>query len=181
METQKLEEPFRVLFEANPLPMWIFDAGSLAFLEVNDAAIKEYGYSREEFLRMTLRDIRPAEDVPCLEQSLAKLPRGSAVVRSGEWRHLRRDGSLIYVEVCSEAVRFEGRDARLSMLMDVTQRKLDESALRRSEKRLNEAQQVAALGSWEWNIAEQTSSYSDELYRIFGFPPQGVRIDINTI
>lgn len=177
METQKLNDPFRTLFETNPLPMWIFDAETFKFLEVNEAAIKEYGYSREEFLRLTVLDIRPEEDVECLRLTFDSLSKDPALVRYGEWRHRRRDGSILYAEVCSQPIFYDGHAARLSMMMDVTQRKMTEDALRRSEAQLNEAQEVAGLGSWEWNIAANTSFFSDELYRIYGFPPQGATLD----
>jgi PAS domain S-box-containing protein len=181
MEGQKLDDPFGVLFEANPLPMWIFDVQSLAFLAVNDAVVQHYGYPRDKFLKMTLRDIRPPEDIPSLQQAVAKNSRQNGLVDAGEWRHIRQDGSMIYVEICSQGVLYGGHEARLAMLNDITERKITEGALRRSEKRLNEAQRVAGLGSWEWNIEYTSNSYSDELFRIFGFPPQGVHIDIDTL
>src|SRR6185437_14589007 len=101
---KKLIDPFRVLFEVNPMPMWIFDAVTLRFLAVNNAAIRHYGYSLEEFLQMTLRDIRPPEDIPKFEHVVAHLPVGKVLSPVGEWRHVRRDGSIVCVEVCSHPV-----------------------------------------------------------------------------
>jgi PAS domain S-box-containing protein len=154
MERQKLDDPFRVLFEANPLPMWIFDSNTLVFLAVNDAAIQHYGYSREQFLRMTLRDVRPPEDIDSLQHALEKVSRQQGLIDVGEWRHLRRDGSMIYVEICSQPVLYAGRNARLAMLNDITERKMTEGALRNSEARLKEAQHVAGHHLFRRNVSD---------------------------
>ena len=114
------EARYRQLFEDNPAPMWVFDVESLRFLAVNDAAVSLYGFSREEFLARTLRDIRPVEDVAALERDVL-VPRDGAS-RSGPWRHLRKDGSSLLVEILSHDVSFEGRAARLVLASDVTDR-----------------------------------------------------------
>ena len=90
-----LQKPdgFSFLFQNNPLPMWIYDLESLRFLEVNEAAVEHYGYSRAEFLRMRLSDIRPKEDVERLKADLRASRK--RLQYSGEWRHLKKDGTLI--------------------------------------------------------------------------------------
>lgn len=127
------ESRYRRIFENNPQPMYIFDAETLAFLDVNEAAIRHYGYSRDEFLGMTLCDIRPPEDVPVLLQKLAVSPSG--LDYSGQWRHCKKDGSLIDVEITSHAEDFCGRCAWLVLIKDVTEQKRTEMALRQSEAR----------------------------------------------
>jgi PAS domain S-box-containing protein len=124
------ESHCRQLFEANPQPMWVYDLETLRFLAVNQAAIAHYGYSREEFLAMTIADIRPAEDVPRLlaevRQSVdARLDHGSL------WRHRRRDGSLIDVEIKWNRIDFNGSPAKLVLANDVTARLRAERALAR--------------------------------------------------
>ena len=115
-----LSEPehqrYRSLFEANPSPMWVFDLETLAFLEVNPAAIATYGFSREEFLAMTISDVRPAEDVPNLEGSVTP-PAGHD--RAGLWQHRRKDGTLMDVEVVTNTVEFAGRPAEVVFARDV--------------------------------------------------------------
>jgi PAS domain S-box-containing protein len=128
------EQSFRLLFMSNPLPMWVYDLESLAFLEVNDAAIDQYGYSRSEFLAMRLTDIRPAEDVRRLIDELSQ-PR-PPLKRSGEWRHRTKDGRIIDVEIVSHHLTHLGRDAVLVMALDVTARKQALDALRESEEKL---------------------------------------------
>ena len=92
-------DSFRLLFHHHPLPMWIYDLGSLAFLEVNDTAVEKYGYRRDEFLQMTLMDIRPEEDVKRLLADVKK--KRSPLQYSGEWRHRLKDGRIIAVEITS--------------------------------------------------------------------------------
>ena len=104
------EERYRLLFENNPQPMWVLDRETLAFLAVNEALCRHYGYSREEFLRMTIEDIRPSEDVPGLLENLAAHSR--EFHRAGVWRHRKKDGTTIEVEIASHPIQFAGRDAQ---------------------------------------------------------------------
>jgi PAS domain S-box-containing protein len=141
------EERYRLLFENNPQPMWVFDEETLAFLAVNDAACHHYGYSREEFLGMTIRDIRPAEDVPLLLRDLEA--NGRDFRRLGVWRHLKKDGTPIEVEVASHAIQFLGRSANLVLATDVTERKRAEEALRQSEQMYRDIFDFATLGIYQ--------------------------------
>jgi diguanylate cyclase (GGDEF)-like protein/PAS domain S-box-containing protein len=127
------EESFRVLFESNPHPMWIYDRLTREFLGVNKAAVAHYGYTRDEFLSMTIADIRPPEDVGrLLEQDTS---REAPLAQHGEWRHRKRDGSIIDVEVTTHLLEFCGRDAVLALPYDVTVRKRAEEELRTSQQR----------------------------------------------
>src|SRR5713226_6163705 len=96
-ETLPSDAPYRLLFEKHPTPMWVFDVESLRFLAINEAVTQQYGYSRDEFLGMTIRDIRPAEDISALLDNVAQLSTG--LEKAGRWRHRRKDGSLIEVEI----------------------------------------------------------------------------------
>src|SRR4029453_16684901 len=98
------EEQYRLLFESNPHAMWVYDLDTLRFLAVNDSAVDHYGYSREEFLTMTIQDIRPPEDVPLLSAHLESANAG--LDRAREWRHQRKDGSFINVEITSHRLDF---------------------------------------------------------------------------
>ena len=92
-ELRESERHYRELFESNPQPMWVFDLDTLCFLAVNDAAIGHYGYARDEFLAMTIADIRPEEDVPALREVVETV--GNGLSRVGIWRHrLRRSDVL---------------------------------------------------------------------------------------
>ncbi|HZV81674.1 MAG TPA: PAS domain S-box protein [Geobacteraceae bacterium] len=113
------EENYRLLFASNPHPMWVFDVETLAFLEVNAAAVRQYGWSREEFLAMTISDIRPAEDVPQLVDVLAMEVAGHN--NHGVWRHRKKDGTVIHVEIATHTLEFAGRNAKLVLCIDVTE------------------------------------------------------------
>ncbi|MBX7152939.1 PAS domain S-box protein [bacterium] len=112
---------YRLLFDSNPLPMWVFDSETLRFLAVNPASIQTYGYSREEFLSMTIRDIRPKEDEAVLTHYLETTNRYERH-HSGVWRHRKKNGTFIDVEIISESLDFEGRPARLVLANDVTEK-----------------------------------------------------------
>jgi len=127
------EEQYRLLFESNPHAMWVYDLETLRFLAVNDAAVEQYGYSRDEFLSMTLAQIRPPEDVPILQDVLAR--RSAQLARPAEWRHRKKNGALITAEITAHQLDFSGRRAELVMAIDITERKLAEQALRESEDR----------------------------------------------
>jgi PAS domain S-box-containing protein len=115
------EEKYRLLFENNPQPMWIYDLETLEFLEVNYAAVKHYGYTREEFLKMTLKDIRPKEDISALLLDVANT--SSILNNAGEWRHLKKNGEIIDVEITSHFVHFNNREARHVLIKDITKQK----------------------------------------------------------
>ncbi|MDQ6733494.1 MAG: PAS domain S-box protein, partial [Nitrospirota bacterium] len=130
---QESEERYRLLFERHPNPMWVYDVETLAFLAVNNAAIQYYGYSREEFLAMTIKDIRPSEDIPALIAQVKQVSHGYEAC--GVWRHRKKDGTIIDVEITSHTVTFGCRPAELILPRDVTDRKRAEEATRASEQR----------------------------------------------
>ena len=127
------EAQYRLLFESNPHAMWVYDLETLRFMAVNDAAVEQYGYTREEFFGMTILEIRPSEDVPKLHEVLAHAVPG--LDRAGEWRHRKKNGNLITVEITSHQLNFAGRRAELVMAIDITERKVAEQALVESEDR----------------------------------------------
>jgi PAS domain S-box-containing protein len=138
------EEMHRLLFEQSPIPMWLVEQGTLQFLAVNDAAVSHYGYSRAEFLEMTLRDVRLPEDVPGLLADIASGSSGQGIPLTR--RHRKKDGTLIHVEVISHRTTFGEWDARLAVLIDVTERMRSEVALRRSRESFQRLFEGAPLG-----------------------------------
>ncbi|MEY2538520.1 MAG: hypothetical protein QOG67_2260 [Verrucomicrobiota bacterium] len=123
---KKSEERYRSLFEANPLPMWIYDLETLSFLEVNDAAISHYGYRRDEFLCMTIADIRPTAGKQALLAYVGYAAE-DAVDNAGIWQHQKKDGSIIDVEITSHVLDHSERRAELVLAFDVTERQRAES------------------------------------------------------
>jgi PAS domain S-box-containing protein len=131
---QRQEKQYRVLFETYPSPTWVYDAETLAFLAVNDAAVQQYGYSREEFLAMTIQDICPSGGVPASIESGTVTSDHTQV--AGVRCHRKKGGEIILADIHASAIQFEGRLAHLSIALDVTEKKKAEDAIRESEERM---------------------------------------------
>ena len=130
------EEKYRYMFVNNPQPMWIYDTETLSFLEINRAAINHYGYSRGEFLSMTIKDIRPKEEVDLMMKSVAL--SNNYYNSFGEWRHCKKNGEIIDVEIISHAITYNGRKARHILVNDITKRKKTENEIRELNANLEE-------------------------------------------
>ncbi len=122
---KKREESFRLLFDNNPMPMWMFDAETTEFININDAAVLHYGYDRDAFLRMKLQDIWPREEWESHTEALQKV--GNVYQSGGNWRHLKADGSEIQVLTFGRRVPFNGRDGYLVAVVDITERRKAEA------------------------------------------------------
>ncbi len=121
---QESENRYRLLFEANPMPMFLIDTATRRFLSVNHAVTSTYGYSASEFLTMTLDDIRPASEIERMHRTLANLEtRGEHPTHAGDWLHKKRDGTEFWVEIVRHAVVYQGRHCQLALAMDITARK----------------------------------------------------------
>jgi two-component system, cell cycle sensor histidine kinase and response regulator CckA len=148
---------FSVLFAQNPLAMCLYDDESLMFLEVNDAAIELYGYSRDEFLAMHITELVPPEDVGALLEyrSTTKSP----LRRAGIWRHRRKDETVIDVEIHSHTIEFDGHRAVLVVMHDVSEQ-------RRLELQLLHAQKMEAVGRLAGGIAHD---FNNVLTAVLGY------------
>jgi PAS domain S-box-containing protein len=127
-------DQYRLLFETNPSPMWVFDLKTLRILAVNQAAVTHYGYSREEFLQLTIVDLRAVEDASDLITALSG--EDSPAHFSGEFRHKRKDGSFILAQIYSGPIVWQGTAARIVTAIDVTERKQAEEEARTSQAQL---------------------------------------------
>ena len=166
-EAREAERRRRLLFDASPQPMWIFDVETLEFLAVNDAAVRHYGYSRDEFLGMTIMDIRPAEEPP-------GPPIGHQTSRpeAAFTRHQRKDGAVIDMELVSHELELDGRRARLVLATDISERTRTRAALHHSQEQLRQAQRLDAVGRLAAGIAHDFNNilttirgFGDILYR----------------
>jgi two-component system, cell cycle sensor histidine kinase and response regulator CckA len=155
---------YRLLFNSNPQPMWVYDLESLRFLAVNDAAINHYGYSREEFLRMTLRDIRPEEEIPRLLTNLAAGRNRKQLETAGTWKHRKKTGEIIDVKIMEGKLQFEGRSAALIGVEDVTERQV-------LERQFLQAQKMEAVGRLAGGVAHDFNN----LLMVIGSSAQLIR------
>ncbi|MEW6701416.1 MAG: PAS domain S-box protein [Bacteroidota bacterium] len=140
-EKNKIEEELKVcleqnryLFELNPHPMWIYDIDTLNFLAVNEAAVFLYGYTQDEFLKMNLREIRPKEELERLEKSVAESKVNFRYEYSNNWRHTKKNGALIDVEIRSQSIYYQGKNGRIEVVTDVTETKRFQNALKVGEE-----------------------------------------------
>ena len=127
-------EQYRLLFDSNPSPIWLVSETNLAFLDVNEAAIRHYGYSREEFLAMSAADIRPPSEVPRFLVDFETVGQGDHRGARGTFKHRKKDGSLIDVEITSQRIVFQGVPARLALVSDVTEKRVLEAQFLQAQK-----------------------------------------------
>ncbi len=169
---RKSEAQYRLLFESNPQAMWVYDLTTLRFLAVNDAAIRHYGYSRAEFLDMTIRDIRPPEDVALLENYL-NVENGE-LDHAGEWRHRKKDGTIINVDITANRLTFGGRPAEFVLVHDVTERKKAETALRISEDRYRDLVDNSHELICTHDLEGRVLSVNPWASRVLGYPQESI-------
>jgi PAS domain S-box-containing protein len=163
------EERYRLLFESIPQPTWVFDAETLSFLTVNEAAVRHYGYTREEFAAMTIKHIRPPEEVPALMAKLSYTPAGLG--HDDIWKHRKKDGTEIYAEIITRDIIFSGRRARLVLANDVTERMRAEERLQEQAELLDHAQEAILVRDLEGRVRFWNKSAE----RIYGWSTEEVR------
>jgi two-component system cell cycle sensor histidine kinase/response regulator CckA len=174
VERMDVEERYRQLFESSPLPMWVYDIQTLRFLAVNDAAIRRYGYTRDEFLSRSLTELRPADDHDSLREDVARRTDAPRI-----WRHVTKSGESLAVEVTAHDLEFEGRSARLVLANDVTQRQRLEEQLRQSQKMEAVGRLAVGIAHDFNNILSVIMSYSETL--LDALEPGELRDDIEQI
>jgi diguanylate cyclase (GGDEF)-like protein/PAS domain S-box-containing protein len=160
------EHRYRTLFEGNPLPMWVYDYETLGFIAVNEAAVQHYGYAKDEFLRMTLEDIRPADELPKLRGLLdARRDRNEPRIV----KHRKRNGETFDAEITSFEFLSAGRRSRLVISVDVTERRRAEERLRESEERYRLLFERNLAGVYRSTIDGRILDGNDAIARMFGY------------
>jgi two-component system cell cycle sensor histidine kinase/response regulator CckA len=158
---------YQLLFDRNPLPMWVFDIETLRFLAVNDAAIAHYGYSREDFLAMTIEDIRPAEEHDRLASALLRpLDEHSG---GDSFLHVTKDGRRIQTAIVSDSIVMSGRAARLVLARDVTTERSSVRALRESEERYRTLFAESLAGNYVSTVDGRLLTCNPMFARMMGY------------
>ncbi len=182
------EYDFLSLYLVNPSPLWIYDLATLKFVSVNEAAIASYGYSREEFLRMTVNEILTAGDYAKIAHATnqhTNIPYTADIWRTGGvWQHQKKDGSIIYANITSHKIKFENKDCVMVLASDTTGRieyeqelKQINQSLNEEKQKLKETERLAKVSGWEYYPKSRSMIWSDELYRIFDLEPQSEKVD----
>ena len=171
-ELLQSEQKYRLLFYNNPLPMWMVTVPTLNFIDVNESAIKQYGYTREEFLQMNSRSLRPDEDVENFLKEVEKMQAG--VINTRNWRHKRKDGSIIQVETYSHQIMYEGKMAWLGLIHDVTEKYEAKELLQKSYE------DIRQLASNLQTIREdERTTIAREIHDELGQQLTGLKLDLH--
>jgi diguanylate cyclase (GGDEF)-like protein/PAS domain S-box-containing protein len=163
----QLELRYQAMFDLNPLPMWVYDLQTLAFLAVNQAAVNQYGFTRGEFLAMTIKDIRPAEDLNRLVADVSNV--NGDFDHAGLWRHRTKGGKTIDVEITSHQINFAGRAAKLVQAIDVTVRVAADAALRTSNERFELVARATNDIVWDWDLLTDKRWWNQNMTSLMGY------------
>jgi PAS domain S-box-containing protein len=162
---RECEDRYNAIFERHPLPMLVWDAETKHFLTVNEAAVTQYGYSRDEFLALTVWDIRPQEEIPRVRPIIERLPQGRHTFHG--LRHKKKDGTIFVVDVVAHDVTWDGRAARLLLAADATERTRAEEALRESEARARLVMRASNDAVYDWDVPTRRVHWTGG--KIFGY------------
>ncbi len=166
-EEKRSLEKYRYFFYNHPIAMWKYDTASLKIIEANDAALALYGYNNDEFLNLTIKDLRPAEDIPKLEEELKTLNKDHSQTHT-ICRHKKKSGEIFYVEVFGREI-FPGiKNRRLESVIDVTEKIKVENELKLSHERFEMASIASSDALWEWNPLTREFFISPAYSRILG-------------
>jgi PAS domain S-box-containing protein len=165
---KKEEQKYKDLFNLSPLPQWVFDVETLCFLDVNEAAVLHYGFSKAEFLKMTIKDIRVKEDHDTLAEMIGDCTEEGCYY-GGLVRHNKKNGEILTVKVESNAISFEGKIARLVLAIDVTEKLRSKQELEESINRFNIVSKATSDVIWDWDIKTDKIVFNKGMKGIFGY------------
>ncbi len=160
-ELRLSEKRYRNLFYLSPMPMWVYDLETWEFLDVNDAAVRHYGYSYEEFMSMTLDELRPEDELGTFEKALSFVKK-SVVFHRGDFKHRKKNGDIIDVDVQSNMIEYNGKEARLILAIDITRERDNERKLKSLTQSLEQKVKERTI---ELNEANQLLSYEHQQTR----------------
>lgn len=159
---------YRLLFYKNPLPMWIYNLSTLQFIEVNEAAIEHYGYTKEEFLAMSIKDIRSAEE----QQKFLNFQTANSLrdfVHKGNWKHIKKNGEVIDVQITAHPMEYQGVKAKLVLADDITEQIRAEEKLIKSNERYDYASKATFDAIWDWDLKTNHRYWGEGFKILFGY------------
>jgi len=162
------EQNYKYLFENNPQPMFVYDKHTLKFLAVNEFTVFKYGYSREEFLSMNLHDIRPEDEFDKLDANI--FVSDQKIQQSGYWKHKSKDGKIFFVEIFSHSLNFMGKDARIVLANDVSERKKIEDIIRSSEETYRLTAEQTGQVIYDYNLLNEEVKWAGAIEQVTGYP-----------
>lgn len=175
-QIEESEKKYSALFDLSPQPMWVYNIQTLRFLQINKAAINYYGYSKEEFLKMSLPDIAENKSIKKTVHDIKALHNSGSDKYYGTGKHKKKSGELIDIEFYSSAVIVDNIPCRSAIIIDITERKKTEKALKESEEKYQIAQRLGKIGNWELNLQTLQLTWSDETFSIFGIEKKSNQI-----
>ncbi len=146
------EKRYRLLFMDNPHPMWVYDVKTFRFLKVNNAAVEAYGYTYDEFYSMTLHEIRPGTEWDELSKNLRD--NDARYQKSGPWKHKKKNGEIILVEIISSSTFYQNKEARIVLINDITNKIKAEDELKSSEERYRTLFEKSPVSIWEEDFSK---------------------------
>ncbi|MEO5683270.1 MAG: PAS domain S-box protein [Chitinophagaceae bacterium] len=169
---RRSEHKYRLLFENNPMPMWMSSIPELNIIDVNESALKQYGYDREEFLRLNSRDLRPSDETDGFLKMVDETEPGSGTTM--QWRHKKKDGSIIHVEIFNYKIIYEGKPVWLGLSIDVTEKTIAEALVKKSYE------DIRQLASHLQDIREEErANMAREIHDELGQQLTGLKMDIS--
>ncbi|MDB5285794.1 MAG: hypothetical protein JWR05_743 [Mucilaginibacter sp.] len=177
LSKDQLQSDYKDIFDLSPMPMFLFDVTSLRFLNVNEAAIRHYGYSRREFLNSTIIDIHPVEKRNEVERKIRE-DTTKGYLCGGLVTHIKNNGELIDVKIETNTIDYNGVAARLVLATDVTEQVKNQQEILKSNQKLKAAQQIGKIGYWSYECKTQALFLSDEVYAMFGKTQGDIELSI---
>ena len=171
----KAEESYKLLFYNNPLPMWTYNYLTLEFTDVNNAAVRHYGYSRDEFLNMSINDIRPEEDL--LKSNEALMQRNKEGHLHGVWKHKKKNGEIISAEISTYKFEREDDHSVLVLANDITENLRMQDEIKKSNERFSLISHATSDAIYDWDLTKNEQYWGEGLHTLFGHNPSNFTID----
>ena len=163
------EKKYKAFFEDNPLPMFIWDFETLNIIDCNQEALLKYGYTREEFLQLNIRNIRPKEDISLINAATAN-EEVYGQIHKNVWRHLKKNGELMHLEITGHLMDYNGRRVSLTLLNDITEKLEIQKAVLLSNERFNYVNLVTNDAIYDWDVVNDSFTWGEGFNRIFNHP-----------